>query len=118
MRRSSLELSFDQYLALLGKDLPQHEMEFGFAKPERAWRLDFAWPERKVAVELEGGTWVGGRHNRGSGFEEDAVKYNAAVLRGWCILRYTTTMLKNDPAGCIDQVRRLIHSTDIMKIPA
>lgn len=118
MRRSSLEIAFDQYLALLGKDLPQHEVEFFFAKPERAWRLDFAWPEHKIAVELEGGIWVGGRHNRGAGFEEDAVKYNDAVIRGWRILRYTTTMLKNDPAGCINRVRGLIHSTDIIEIPA
>jgi very-short-patch-repair endonuclease len=110
MPRSSLESSFDQYLDLLGKDLPPHEVEYAFAKPERRWRFDYAWLDQKVAVELDGGSWVGGRHTRGVGFEGDCEKMNAATLRGFRVLRFTATMLKNDPAGCIEQVRTLLAS--------
>ena len=64
------------------------ELEFKF-HPERRWRFDFAWPEHKLALEVEGAVWAGGRHTRGSGFVKDMEKYNKAVLLGWRILRTT-----------------------------
>jgi very-short-patch-repair endonuclease len=70
--------------------VPAPEREYVFAPPRR-WRFDFAWPERKLAVEVEGGMWAkgGGRHQRGKGFEADCEKYNAAALAGWMVLRVT-----------------------------
>jgi very-short-patch-repair endonuclease len=64
----------------------------------RRWRFDFAWPEKKIAVEVEGGVFIRGRHTRGSGFEKDAEKYNAAALRGWRVLRYTRKGVMNGAA--------------------
>lgn len=55
----------------------------------RMWRFDFAWPDRMLACEVEGGTWAGGRHTRGAGFQADCDKLNAAVLLGWRVLRVT-----------------------------
>lgn len=55
--------------------------------PLRRWRFDRAWPERQVAVEIEGGVWTRGRHVRPQGFINDCEKYNAAALRGWLVLR-------------------------------
>lgn len=79
--------------------LPQPELEFRF-HPQRRWRLDFAWPPLRLALEVEGGAWLpgGGRHNRGRGFLADMTKYNAAVLLGWRILRVTPQQLKNGQA--------------------
>ena len=54
----------------------------------RKWRFDFAWPDQKLAVEVEGGAFSGGRHTRGIGFVKDCEKYNAAVLAGWRVLRF------------------------------
>ena len=66
--------------------LPEPVREFKF-HPTRRWRFDFAWPDHKVAAEVEGGTWTGGRHTRGSGFEKDCHKYNAAAgLVGRCFV--------------------------------
>jgi hypothetical protein len=62
------------------------------------WRFDFAWPDLMLAVEVEGGMWSGGRHNRAQGFAEDCRKYNAAVRLGWRVLRYTTDMVKRGQA--------------------
>lgn len=51
------------------------------------WRFDYAWPRWKVALEVEGGVWTGGRHTRGSGFVKDMKKYNHAAAMGWLVLR-------------------------------
>ena len=74
--------------------LPEREYQF-FA--HRKWQFDFAWPNPKVklAVEVEGGAYVGGRHTRGKGFENDAEKYNFATLLGWRLLRFTAKQIKN-----------------------
>ena len=53
----------------------------------RRWRFDYAWPEHQLALEVEGGVWVGGRHTSGAGFIKDMEKYNEAACMGWRIIR-------------------------------
>jgi very-short-patch-repair endonuclease len=59
----------------------------------RRWRFDFAIPDKKIAIEIEGGTWSGGRHTRGGGFRKDCEKYNTAAGLGWKIFRFTSDMV-------------------------
>jgi very-short-patch-repair endonuclease len=56
--------------------------------PTRRWRLDYAFPEVRLAVELEGGVWTRGAHIRPCGFLEDMEKYNMLAEFGWVLLRY------------------------------
>ncbi len=92
---SQLEAEFALQLQAL--KLPEPIREHYFAKPRR-FRFDFAWPSLKIAVEIEGGTWVNGRHNRGSGFESDLEKYNLAVLSGWSVLRFSGAAVRGGDA--------------------
>lgn len=74
---------------------------------DRRWRFDFAWPDKKLAVEVEGGTSFGrSRHSRGDGFERDAAKYNRASREGWVVLRYTTRMVGAGEA--IDEILEVL----------
>ena len=57
--------------------------------PKRKWRFDYAIPEHKIALEVEGGVWTGGRHIRAQGFLGDMEKYNTATLMGWRVFRTT-----------------------------
>jgi very-short-patch-repair endonuclease len=93
---SALEEQFAVQLRALR--LPEAQREYVFAKPRR-WRFDFAWPDLMVAIEVEGGTWSGGRHTRGSGFEADLQKYNTALMNGWAVLRFSGTMVKSGEAA-------------------
>lgn len=77
--------------------LPAPQREHVFAEGRR-WRFDFAWPQQKLAVEVEGGVWTAGRHTRGSGFLADCEKYNRAALDGWRVLRFFTDQVKDGTA--------------------
>lgn len=56
---------------------------------KRKWRFDYAIPEHKIAIEVEGGVWTGGRHTSPKGFLGDMEKYNTATVMGWRVLRTT-----------------------------
>lgn len=62
------------------------------------WRFDFALPTERIAIEVEGGIFTGGRHTRGAGFREDCYKYNHALLLGWRVLRFTGQEIKRGEA--------------------
>ena len=95
-RVSRWEEQLDQQLLAMSTPRPTREHKF---HPVRRWRFDFAWPELKIAVEVEGGVWAGGRHTRGSGFSADAEKYNCAARMGWLVLRYTDREIRSGHAA-------------------
>jgi hypothetical protein len=77
--------------------------EYVFAPPRR-WRFDFYWPDFKVAVEIEGGTFGGGRHGSGFGHHLDCDKYNRAAVMGIKVLRFTTKHIKEKPGDVIEML--------------
>ena len=92
---SALEETLVLHIKAVGLPHPEREVRF---HATRRWRFDLCWPARRVAVEVEGGTWVAGRHSRGKGMRSDAEKYNEATLAGWRLLRVTSDMVKDGTA--------------------
>ena len=86
---STAERHLETRLKQLG--LPAGEREFRFC--ERRWRFDFAWANKKIALEVEGSVFTGGRHTRGMGFIKDIEKYNNAAMQGWRVVRCTPSTL-------------------------
>lgn len=122
---SELEETFAVLWRTLAPDQPAPEREYRFAAVLvgtgpgmrgrldgagwRDWRFDFAWLDQRVAVECDGGVWTRGRHVRGRGYEGDCLKGNAATLLGWRVFHCTASMLRDDPAAFVAQVRDAIE---------
>lgn len=76
-----------------GLPCPVREYQF---HDTRKWRIDYAWPDHGVALEVEGGVWSGGRHVRGQGYINDCEKYNEVALHGFTLIRVTPDQLFED----------------------
>ena len=94
-RMSEAEETFAHQLDADGLPTPTREFRF---HPVRRWRFDFCWIRKMVAVEIDGGSWISGRHTRGGGFEKDCEKYTQAAILGWSVLRVTPKMVQNGSA--------------------
>ena len=95
----------DFFTLLCRSDLKQECVkEFKF-HPTRKWRFDYAIPEHKIAIEVEGGVWTGGRHTSPQGFLGDMEKYNTATLMGWRVFRTVPDNL------CTNATLQLIRDT-------
>lgn len=92
-------------------DVPTPELEFRF-HPERKWRFDFAWPDKKLALEVDGGIWIRGGHNRGAQIKKDWEKRNAAAKDGWRILYVEPKDL------CVSETAELIRECRVLEVTA
>lgn len=86
--------------------IPRPVLEYRF-HPKRKWRFDYAWPDQMLAVEVEGGVWTKGRHVRGKGYINDMEKYNAAMMLGWRLLRFTPEQIKE--TGSIRMIKEALR---------
>jgi len=96
-------LSLDQQCKAAG--LPEPIREYRFCAT-RKFRFDYAWEFLKLAAEVDGSIWTGGRHSRGAGIESDCEKVNLAVELGWQVCRFTTSMVADGRA--LNTLQRLL----------
>ena len=72
------------YFKEQGLPEPQYEYLFALKELGRKWRFDLAWPEHgKLFIEIQGGVFIQGRHNRGAAMLREWEKLNAAACLGW-----------------------------------
>ena len=88
--RSPLELKF---LRLWNG--PELVEEYRF-HPKRRWRADFAHLPTKTLIEVEGGGYRMGRHNRTVGFFQDSEKYLEAALLGFRVIRLASPQITSE----------------------
>jgi very-short-patch-repair endonuclease len=69
--------------------------------PFGPWTIDLAFPDAKVAVEVDGWAW----HVDVDRFRSDRHKGNAPVRAGWTVLRFTWHDLVNRPAYVVAEIR-------------
>lgn len=89
--------------AFRSAELPEPICQFP-APWDRHQRVDFAFPDARLIVEVDGRRW----HTRYDDFESDRRRDNAAVAAGWRVLRFTWDRLKADPDGICREIARVL----------
>jgi very-short-patch-repair endonuclease len=101
-RKANLEQKFLEAWNRKFPHLPKPIMQHKF-NALRKWRFDFAWEfvgglaavrTVNLAVEIDGGAYVGGGHTRGKQQSKDYEKMNVATAMGWRVLRFNTESMK------------------------
>jgi very-short-patch-repair endonuclease len=101
MSKSQLEATLAIQIALTDLPMPSREWRF---HPTRKWRLDFCWPDLKIAAEVDGGTWKQTRTGRSAGhahparMQRDNEKRNAARALGWRVFQFTGHQVEHGEA--------------------
>ena len=81
--------------------------------PKRRWRFDFLLTDedgKQCAVEVEGLTKTGGRHQIISGYQSDCEKYNEAALLGYTVFRFTRNQILD--GTMIDTIERYFNESE------
>ena len=103
--KSVLEEKFD---AKWNKIYPEIKLlrEYKLLK-DRKFKGDFAHPDSKTVIEIQGGIWIQGRHNRGSGYTKDCKRTLALIANGWKVIYLVESMFTEETfkiiKGIIDE---------------
>lgn len=116
-QKSHLEFTFLKTWEAIHGLKHRPALQFRFAAPDRQWRFDFCWIDVKVAVEIDGGIFVGGGHSRGVQFTGDCEKLNRATMMGWRVLRYTTLDMRKRPVQVVEEVTKLCRMLATGEMP-
>lgn len=88
-------MPFHEQCRLTGNPVPVPEHKF---HPTRRWRFDWSWPQQRLALEVQGGLFIQGRHSRGAALMKEHEKLNEAATRGWRVLFVTPRQIVDGSA--------------------
>ena len=90
-KRSKHEATFALALKASGPNKFEEQYRFD---PDRKWKFDFCHKESLTAIEIDGGEFMRGAHNRGAQMARDYEKRNQAILSGWTVFQLTGQMVQ------------------------
>ena len=100
---SALEVRLAQLIRRAG--LPPPQTQFRVLEGNRfVGRFDFAYPEAKLIIEVDGYRW----HSGNQAWQRDRKRDNILNRLGWTILRFTADDLK-DRAGVVSQISEILR---------
>ena len=116
LTRSKLEMEALLLIRAAKLPMPKEELRFDRLLPGekprklRMWRLDFAWPDIKLAVEIHGLNPGGkSRHLTIEGYGMDRYKMNRAQLLGWMVLEFTGMDVQTRQLYVTNAITRAYH---------
>lgn len=109
VRQSPLESTFRYLVHQGGLPAPVDQYEVR-AADLLIGRVDFAWPEAMLIVELDGFEF----HREYGAFQDDRRRDRALHAAGWLVLRYTQKDLETTPDLVVDEVRAALLDRGLM----
>ena len=97
---SELEDQFRRLLTRAGVPLPTSQFEVRSGDGALVGRVDFAYPDTCVLIELDGYAY----HSDPAAFVRDRERQNALMLAGYQVLRYTASDLRTRPEAVVTEV--------------
>ncbi len=87
----------DPFINLVKTELSLEVWPEFFFSVDRLYRFDYAIPEFKIGIEINGGVWAKGHsgHSSGKGIMRDYEKSNLAQSLGWKVLTMVPSQIKN-----------------------
>lgn len=110
--QSELEI-FGVLHVLSAPGLPTPRQQHRVLLPDGPVFLDAAWPEVKLAVELDGAAFHGSPAARERDLRRDA----ALAALGWLVLRFSYRRITSDPEGCRRQIAA-VYRQRLSAVPA
>ncbi len=65
---------------------------------QRSWEFDFACPNVRILIEVDGGTYFKGGHTSGAALENQYNKQDVAAAMKWTVMRFTRNMIESGVA--------------------
>lgn len=104
MNKSDNEAWFDRNWLFMGGPTPEEEYRF---HPSRKWRFDRAWPDKKVALEVEGKG-----HAKWNRYHSDIEKYNEAARLGWTVIRLSFLDIGKEDFTTLDILKDVLDKEE------
>lgn len=93
-KNNILLYEFEEYLSKKYKGFKKEVVFKHIMETHRMFRADYYLPDERIIIEINGGQYVYGRHNRGgAGYENDLRKMNIAVKNGFRYYQFTYQQL-------------------------
>lgn len=86
---------------LVSADLPRPVAQLPVLVGDRRYRLDLAFPDLRIAIELDG--WEA--HGSRRAFDRDRARGNDLELAGWTLLRFTSSSTQADVVRTVQAAR-------------
>jgi len=90
--------------ALVRAGLPTPVRQFAVALPDGMIRIDLAYPDLRLAIEIDGFWW----HSTPQRKAADERRQNQLVQAGWRVLRFGAGRVVSDPAHLVAEVARAV----------
>ena len=105
-RKGSLSPYADCLGSALEKQFPGRVQREYRPLEQRRYRIDFAFPDEKLAIEFDGY-----RHHGFSreGFRKGLERQNLLVMAGWRVLRYSLTDVRDRLDAVLEEIGRSLN---------
>ncbi len=100
--RAESGMESEARLVMIDYGVPMPELQYEIHGPDETWRVDFAWPEHRLAAEYESVEWHAGRAE----MVRDKKRYAGVQEMDWTLVPIVVDDVRREPWRLAD---RLLH---------